>query len=128
MTAGISVGFDHDPHTLMPVEPVVPNGRFLANGTLSSYASNPNGWTSIGEGVARAHDLLVAESGYDIEAIVVLTDGKENHDDYDRRYIIDVGDMINERVYAIGLGTAENIQPAALLDRSSVSTVTEVGR
>ena len=110
------VGFDHDPHTLMPVEPVVPNGRFLANGTLSSYASNPNGWTSIGEGVARAHDLLVAESGYDIKAIVVLTDGKENHHDYDRRYITDVADMINERVYAIGLGTVENIQPAALQD------------
>ncbi len=110
------VGFDHDPHTLMPVEPVVPNGRFLANGTLSSYTSNPNGWTSIGEGVARAHDLLAAESGYDIKAIVVLTDGKENHDAYDRRYIADVADLINERVYAIGLGTVENIQPSALQD------------
>ena len=108
------VGFDHDAETLLPVVPVLPSGRFVANGVLSGYASNPDGWTSIGEGVARAHSLLELETSYDIKAMVVLTDGRENHDVYDRRYIADVADLINERVYAIGLGTAENIRPAAL--------------
>ena len=74
---------------------------------------NANGWTSIGEGIARAHDLLPA-SGYAIKAIVVLTDGEENHNGYTRRYIANVAAAIDDRVYAIGLGTAENIRPAAL--------------
>ena len=108
------ISFDHDPHDVMPVTPVVPLGRITANGHIAAYSHNPNGWTSIGEAVARAHDLLDPVTGYDIKAMIVLTDGRENHDDYSRRYISDVADLINENVYAIGLGTAENIQPSAL--------------
>jgi hypothetical protein len=44
----------------------------------------------------------------------VLTDGAENHNGYTRRFIADVAGSINDRVYAIGLGTAENLQPTAL--------------
>lgn len=105
--------FDHDPQPAAGVTPVNGAGRAILNGAIAGYAPNQNGFTSIGEAVAFAHDLL-PDSGYDIRATVVLTDGKENHGDYDRRYISDVADMINERVYAIGLGTAENIEPAAL--------------
>jgi Mg-chelatase subunit ChlD len=108
------ITFDHDPHDLMGVTPTDLAGRITANGHIATYTPNPNGWTSIGEAVARAHDLLDPETGYDIKAMIVLTDGRENHDDYSRRYISDVADLINERVYAIGLGTAENIQPSAL--------------
>lgn len=108
------LNFDQDAHDVMPVTSMDLAGRLAANGHISSYSPNPNGWTSIGEGVARAHDTLAPEAGFDIKAIVVLTDGQENHDGYTRRYISDVADLINERVYAIGLGTAANLQPAAL--------------
>jgi hypothetical protein len=42
--------------------------------------------------------------------MVVFTDGHENRP----KFLADVMGLINERVYAIGLGTAEQIQPAAL--------------
>jgi len=108
------VRFDQDAHDVMPVTAMDLAGRLTANGHIGSYSPNPNGWTSIGEGVARAHDLLEPETDYDIKAIVVLTDGQENHDGYTRRYITDVAELIDEHVYAIGLGTAENLQPDAL--------------
>jgi murein tripeptide amidase MpaA len=108
------IAFDQDPHDRMAVTPMDLPGRLAANGHISGYAPNPNGWTSIGEGLARARDLLTPVAGYAIKAIVVLTDGQENHDGYARRYIADVAASIDSRVYAIGLGTAENLQPAAL--------------
>jgi hypothetical protein len=49
--------------------------------------------------------------------MVVLTDGAENHGSHTRRYISDVADLIsslNGRVFAIGLGRAEVLNPAAL--------------
>jgi hypothetical protein len=108
------ISFDHDPHDVMPVTPVVPSGRMTANGHIADYTHNPSGWTCIGEAVARAHEILDQVTGYNIKAMIVLTDGRQNHDGYSRRYISDVADLINEHVYAIGLGTAENIQPSAL--------------
>jgi hypothetical protein len=49
-----------------------------------------------------------------VRATVVLTDGHENHGPYTRRSIDDVRGLIDERVYAIGLGTAEELEPVAL--------------
>lgn len=108
------VRFDHDWHDDLGVTESDFAGRATANVHLAGYASNPNGWTSIGEGVARAHELLEPVADYDHKAIVVLTDGQENHDGHDRRYISDVAGLIDEHVFAIGLGTAANLQPAAL--------------
>jgi len=108
------ITFDQDSHDKLAVTPMDLPGRLAANGQISGYAPNSNGWTSIGEGVARAHDLLAPVAGYAIKAIVVLTDGEENHDGYTRRYIADVAGSIDNRVYAIGLGTPENLRPAAL--------------
>jgi murein tripeptide amidase MpaA len=105
--------FDHDPYTRMTLTPMDLPGRLAAQGVLSGYAPNSNGWTSIGEGVARARELLVPAS-QPVKAIVVLTDGAENHGGYARRSIADVAALIDDRVYAIGLGTPENLQPAAL--------------
>ena len=45
---------------------------------------------------------------------MILTDGEENHGPYDRLSIDDVEGLINEHVYAIGLGTPANIQPEKL--------------
>jgi Common central domain of tyrosinase/von Willebrand factor type A domain len=109
------VAFDQDTADLLSVTVADGAGKLQMAGALAGYAPNPEGWTSIGEAVARAHDLLAPEAGYDVRAIVVLTDGQENHDGYDRRYISDVSDLIGENVYAIGLGTPEVLNPAALL-------------
>jgi len=106
--------FDHDAHPGLGMTPASGAGRFLINGAISSYAPNPNGWTSIGEGVAFAHGLLAPVTGYDVKAMVVLTDGQENHGPHARRYLADVADMIGERVFAIGLGRPEVLNPVAL--------------
>ncbi len=109
--------FDHDPHPGIGMTPAAGAGKLTINGAISSYAPNPNGWTSIGEGVAFAHNILDPVTGYDVKAMVVLTDGQENHGPHTRRYIADVADMItslNGHVFAIGLGRAEVLNPTAL--------------
>lgn len=106
--------FDHDPHPGIGMTAVAGVGRLTINSAIVGYAPNPNGWTSIGEGVAFAHGILDPVTGYDVKAMVVLTDGQENHGPHTRRYIADVVDMIDDRVFAIGLGRAEVLNPAAL--------------
>lgn len=109
--------FDQDAHPGVGMTAAAGAGKVVINGAIQGYASNPNGWTSIGEGVAFAHGILTGVAGYDVKAMVVLTDGQENHGSYTRRYIADVADLIsslNGRVFAIGLGRAEVLNPAAL--------------
>jgi hypothetical protein len=102
--------FDHDAHSGIGMTAAAGVGKLTINAAIQSYASNPNGWTSIGEGVAFAHSVVNPVTGYDVKALVVLTDGQENHGPHTRRYISDVADLIaslNGRVFAIGLGRAE---------------------
>ncbi|CAN7807969.1 tyrosinase family protein [Paraburkholderia hospita] len=109
--------FDQDAHPGIGMTAAAGVGKLTINGAIQSYAPNPNGWTSIGEGVAFARDILNPVTGYDVKALVVLTDGQENHGPNTRRYISDVTDLItslNGRVFAIGLGRAEVLNPAAL--------------
>jgi hypothetical protein len=107
------IAFDHDPHPLRGLTTVDAAGRIQLNAAIGSYAPNPEGWTAIGEAVNYAHGQLDPVTGYDIKATVVLTDGKEIHGPHNRLSIADV--TINERVYAIGLGTPANLEPAALI-------------
>lgn len=109
------VAFDHDAHDRMTVQTVGPVGPFepvrnTALGVIAAHAPNPAGNTAIGDGVENAHNMLTAAPGYDEHAMVVFTDGHETAS----KYIADVAPLINERVFAIGLGTATQIQPAAL--------------
>lgn len=106
-------GFDHDPHPGIGVTSVG-TGRFQINAAIAGHGPNPNGWTSVGEAVAFGHGLLDPVTDHPVKALVVLTDGHESHGDHDRRYIADVAGLIDERVYAIGLGRADAIRPAAL--------------
>jgi hypothetical protein len=109
--------FDQDSHPGIPMTPAAGIGKLTINAALQNYSPNPNGWTSIGEGVALAHSIVDPVTGYDVKALVVLTDGQENHGSYTRRYISDVTDMIsslNGRVFAIGLGRPEVLNPTAL--------------
>jgi hypothetical protein len=119
MPEGNAVGvirFDTDAYDAMPVTGPLPviGGldpmRIAARSAISGTLTNPAGMTAIGDAVEKAHNLLDPVTGYDVKATIVLTDGHET----EPKYIADVADLINERVYAIGLGTAEQIKPSAL--------------
>jgi hypothetical protein len=108
--------FDHDAYPVMPVStagpPIIGSGRATANNEIDDLEPNPAGATSIGDGVFLAHNTLTPVSGFDHKAIVVFTDGHENRS----RYLDDpeVQSAINEQVFAIGLGTADKLNPNAL--------------
>jgi subtilisin family serine protease len=114
------VTFDQDAHDLL-VPVAGPFGapddpfdavRSSARTALSSYAANPIGLTAIGDGIERGHNVLGAASGYDKTALIVFTDGFETAP----QYISDVTALINNEVFAVGLGTANELEPAALND------------
>jgi hypothetical protein len=93
------------------------DGRVYARDDIANYAPvpapDPAGLTSIGDAVERADSLLTASSsGYDEMAMVVFTDGMETAP----KYLSEVSALIsaNSQIFAVGLGTAENLDPAAL--------------
>jgi len=108
------VSFDQDPHPVMPVTTAgslgTGAGRLGALSAISAHMTNPAGLTAIGDGVDAAHTLLQSLGGYDRKAIVVFTDGQETAP----QYIADVAGLINDRVFAIGLGTVSEVNPVAL--------------
>ena len=114
------VTFDQDPHDLLdpvagpfgPADDPFDTPRTDARNALTTYAANPSGLTAIGDGIAAGHDVLAAASGYDKSALVVFTDGFETAP----RYIADVASLIDNQVFAVGLGTASQLNPAALHD------------
>lgn len=112
--SALVMSFDHDPHLLRGLTAVDAAGRILLNSAIGGYMPNSEGWTAIGEALNYAHGQLDPVTDHDIKAIVILTDGEENHGPHDRLSIDDVAGLINERVFAIGLGTPGNIQPAKL--------------
>lgn len=87
-------------------------GRVALQAHISGHVTNPAGMTAIGDGVLAAQGLLDAASpDYDVKAMVVLTDGRET----ESLYLSELPpESIHGQVFAIGLGTAENIQPTAL--------------
>jgi len=85
-------------------------GRMAVLGAIAGHQTNPAGSTSIGNGVDLGHQLLAAAGGYQVKASIVLTDGQENT----YKFISDVMAEIDEHVFAIGLGTVEEINPVAL--------------
>ena len=109
------VAFDQDAYDRMPIATVgAPSPfdvvRVAARNAIAAHTPNPNGSTSIGDGIVNAHNMLQPVSSYTYKAIVVLTDGEENTE----KFIDDVKPMIDERVFAIGLGTVEEVNPVAL--------------
>jgi subtilisin family serine protease len=114
--AGI-VAFDHDPADVL-VPPVGPLGpvtvfdvpRDQIRDAITTFAPNPAGGTAIGDGVERAQLQLTPVTGYENKAVVVFTDGQETA----AKYISDVAASITDRTFAVALGRAQNIAPAAL--------------
>ncbi|WP_440454327.1 tyrosinase family protein [Psychrobacter sp. ASPA161_9] len=112
------VYFDNDATPGTPIEVAGAlgsgSGRIAANEAITDQPSPPGGSTSIGSGIELASSELadLASGSYTHTAMVVLTDGHENRSPYISQ-LIDDG-IINDSVFAIGLGTAPQIRPAAL--------------
>jgi hypothetical protein len=112
------VRYDHDAQLLQAVtalgpatDPMDP-GRSATKALIAGPQLDPAGATSIGDGIFAGRGALTAVSpaDYPVRALVVLTDGMENSP----RWIADVSAEINERTYAVGLGTPQNTSAAAL--------------
>lgn len=114
------VGFDHDPHDVFafrgpvgpPPSPTNPfdQDRTDMRSAINNFDPNPSGNTAIGDGIERALLRLDPVTGYDSKSIIVFTDGKETAS----KRVNEVADLIDDRVFAIGLGKAENVEPATL--------------
>jgi len=104
------VSFDTDAFPVMPVTAAGGGGIAAANAAIAAHTTNLLGLTAIGDGVELAHNTLTPLAGYDSKAIVVFTDGEETAS----KYIADVMGLINDRVFAIGLGTVQEVNPVAL--------------
>ena len=107
--------YDHDPHPILDVQvagaPGDGLGRDDAAAQIGLFSANPAGYTAIGDGIELAKTKLDGAGSYDHKAMIVLTDGIETAD----QRVSDVADtVVNQKVFAIGMGTASQIQPATL--------------
>ena len=122
MLEGDGVGivrFDDTAERLMDVTNVGPlstgAGRVAAIGHINSSEVDPDGATSIGAGVQQGRNALddaqaAATPHYDVQAMVVLTDGVENT----APLIASVSSSVTANTFAIGLGLPSNISVGAL--------------
>lgn len=101
------VSFDQDPYLVQGMTGAAAGGRSGATAAIAAHMTNPLGLTAIGDGVELAHNTL---AGNPNRAIVVFTDGEETA----AKYIHEVAGLIDDRVFAIGLGTVEEVNPIAL--------------
>ena len=87
-------------------------GRLAARDAVSRHATNINGWTSIGDGLQLARNILnaVPAADYEQKAIIVFTDGLETAD----VSIASVAGSIDNRTFAIGLGNELQVNTASL--------------
>ena len=110
------VRFDTDAVEAEPVQVAGPEiggvGRADAMTAINNHVANPAGMTAIGDGVEAAATQLAAAPAFANSATVVFTDGHET----EAKYISEVADLINSTVFAVGLGTAEQLDPVALDD------------
>lgn len=104
------VSFDHNAYPGVGVTRNMGTGFDLAAVSTAIQNLHPAGATSIGNGVALGRNTLNPVTGYDQKAMIVFTDGLENTP----LYIADVMGSINNRTFAIGLGTAEQVSVGAL--------------
>ena len=117
-TDGVGVvRFDTDAAEATPVADAGPMigglGRLNASTAINGTTTNLAGMTAIGDGLeAAAAQLAVAAANYDSTATIVFTDGHETAD----KTIAAAASSVNSRVFAIGLGTADQLNPGALSD------------
>lgn len=86
-------------------------GRTALTTFVAGHTTNIMGMTAIGDAVEAAQGLLDDADDYTVKAMIVLTDGNET----EPKYLADLAsDQLHSRVFAIGVGTPENIQPSSL--------------
>jgi len=86
-------------------------GRTALTDFVGNHTTNILGATAIGDAVEAAQSLLNDSAGYALEAMCILTDGNET----ESLYLSELDpDELHSRIYAIGVGTPENINPGAL--------------
>ncbi len=116
MLEGDGVGivrYNEDAQVLQNITKLGPAGtsdpaRTQTKNIITGSGLDPQGSTSIGDGIYKGRSTLNA--GYDVESLVVLTDGKEN----EPRSIADVAGSIDEQTYSVGLGQPSNTSAPAL--------------
>lgn len=88
--------------------------RIASLAAVNAHATNPAGYTSVGDGVAKARTYLndPAVTGYTNKAMIVFTDGLQNRP----QSIEDVTGSIDNRTFAIGLGNENQVDTGALYD------------
>ncbi|HZB41221.1 MAG TPA: hypothetical protein VE487_09665, partial [Ilumatobacter sp.] len=79
---------------------------------INLHTTNQLGMTAIGDGIEAAANQLALATTFTSKATVVFTDGHET----EPKYISDVTDLVTSTVFAIGLGTADQLNPVALDD------------
>ena len=109
------VRFDTDATPVSPVQIAgsigTGGGRDNAIAAVNAHATNLMGMTAIGDGIEAANtQLMAAPPGFTNKAILVFTDGDET----ESKYISEVMSLINDRVYAVGLGTPDQLKPDGL--------------
>lgn len=105
------VSFDHDAYPGLPLQAFSGASTHRADVVSAINALAPGGATSIGDGVVLARQTLTAgAAGFDGHALVVLTDGLENQP----QWLDNVAPSIDQRTFAIGLGTAQQVSTGSL--------------
>lgn len=112
------VAFDTDaaPVLVPPAGPLaapaagIDIARDMLRDEIDLFTTNTAGMTSIGDGLELGQSELNPVTGYDTKSTIVFTDGFENRD----KFLRDVAGSITDRTFAVALGRAENIKPAAL--------------
>jgi hypothetical protein len=105
------VSFDHNATPEIDLAPFGPASTQRADALNAIGGLSPGGATSIGGGVELARQKLQAGDGaFDGRAILVMTDGLEN----EPPFLGDVMGSIDQRSFAIGLGTAQQVSTEAL--------------
>lgn len=114
--------YDEDAQDVLAIVAAGPMGSGAGRGalenTITNYAANPAGYTATGDGIELAKGKLDAATTYDEHAMIVLTDGRDTRS----KTVDEVADgVINQKVFAIGLGTAEQIDPTTLATLAGVT-------
>ncbi len=91
------------------------NDPNLTNMVTTINNLQPQGATSIGNGIQLGRNTLNPVGGYAKKAMVVFTDGLENTS----LFLRDVAGSLDAQTFAIGLGTAQQVSAGALNEITS---------
>lgn len=109
------VSFNQTATVLQPITALGDGGlsdasRGNTKDIINGNGLDPNGSTSIGNGIQAGRGILNSSAPFDVKSLVVLTDGMENTP----LFIADVAASIDEFTYSIGLGKPQDISVPAL--------------